>query len=151
MNSNSLKEKGFTEFVPLKGLAFCSLPINKGSVLILADSTLTGKPGSDILYIGRTKKPAKKIFGGYLAGNGSKANKKINSRLFENGCIEKVTISWMMADNPKAAQQELLESFTKDHGQCPPWNGPKIVAQKPQPKPKAAKPASVRKPIKSTA
>ncbi len=153
MNSLSLKEKGFTEFVPLKTLAFCSLPINQGSVLVLADSTQTGKEASDILYIGRTKKPTKRIFGGYLAGNGSKTTKKINSRLFDNGCIEKVTISWMMADNPKVAQQELLENFKKDHGECPPWNAPKNVTQKTKPESKAApevaKPRPKRKPVKS--
>ncbi len=153
MNSLSLKEKGFTEFVPLKELAFSSLPLNKGNVLVLADRTLTGKQASDILYIGRTKKPTKRIFGGYLAGNGSKSTRKINSRLFDDGYIEKVTISWMMADNPKVAQQELLENFKKDHGECPPWNASKNVIRKTKPEaktsPKVAKPRPKPKPVKS--
>ncbi len=149
MNSLSLIEKGFNRFVPLKELAFCSLPLNQGNVLVLADSTLNGKEGSDILYIGRTKKPTNRIFGGYLAGNGSKSTRKITSRLFDEGYIEKVTISWMMADNPKLSQQELLENFKKDHGQCPPWNLSKSKPQKPQPKPKVAKPRPKPKPVKS--
>src|SRR5271157_3914514 len=133
MNSLTLKENGFTEFVPLKGLAFYSLPYNKGSVLVLADNTLTGKPTSDILYIGRTKKPTKKILGGYLAGyGGGKTTRKISSRLLDDGYIEKVAIGWMLSDNPKAAQQELLESFKKDHGEYPAWNAPNKTPQKSQ-------------------
>ena len=108
MNSLTLKENGFADFVPLKGLPFSSLPFNKASVLVLVDSTLAGKPTSDILYIGRSKKPTKRIFGGYLAGYGGKATKKISSRLLDDGYIEKVAVSWMLSDNPKAAQEELL-------------------------------------------
>ena len=149
MNSLTLKEKGFAEFVPLKGLAFCSIPFNKGGVLVLADSTLTGKPASDVLYIGRTKKPSKRILGGYLAGYGSKTTRKINSKLIDDGYIEKVTISWMLSDNPKAAQQELLASFKKDHGEYPTWNAPKITSQKSKPVTKVAKVRPARKPAKS--
>jgi len=149
MNSITLKEKGFVEFVPLKGLVFSSLPHNKGSVLVLADGTITGKPASDILYIGRTKKPSKRILGGYLAGYGSKTSRKINSKLIDEGYIEKVTISWMLSDNPKAAQQELLGSFRKDHGEYPLWNAPKKTSQKSKPLPKVAKAHPARKPAKS--
>ena len=148
MNSLTLKENGFTEFVPLKALAFYSLPYNKGSVLVLADSTLTGKPTSDILYIGRTKKPTKRILGGYLAGYGGKTTRKINSKLIDDGFLEKVSIGWMLSDNPKAAQQELLESFKKDHGEYPAWNASNKTPQKSKPKPKVAKPRPARKPAK---
>jgi hypothetical protein len=150
MNSFTLKENGFTEFVPLKALAFYSLPYNKGSVLVLADSTLTGKPTSDILYIGRTKKPTKRILGGYLAGYGGKTTRKINSKLTDDGFLEKVSIGWMLSDNPKAAQQELLEKFKKDHGEYPAWNASNKAPQKSEPKPKVAKPRPARKPAKST-
>ena len=44
---------------------------------------------------------------------------KINSMLLNDGYIEKVTISWMFDENPKATQQELLENFKKEHGECP--------------------------------
>jgi hypothetical protein len=150
MNSLTLKENGFTEFVPLKALAFYSLPYNKGSVLVLADSTLTGKPTSDILYIGRTKKPTKRILGGYLAGYGGKTTRKINSKLIDGGFLEKISIGWMLSDNPKAAQQELLESFKKDHGEYPAWNASNKTPQKTKPKPKTAKRRPARKPAKST-
>ncbi len=128
MNSSTLKEKGFSEFVPLKELLFSSLPLNKGSVLVLADNTLTGKPTSDILYIGKSKKPTKRIFGGYLAGYGGKTTRKISSKLLDDGYLEKVAVSWMVTDDPKLAQQELLESFIKEHGEHPAWN----VSKKPQ-------------------
>ena len=51
----------------------------------------------------------------------------------------------MLTDNPKAAQQELLESFKKEHGEYPAWNASKKTLQKPQPKPKVAKASPVRK------
>jgi hypothetical protein len=154
MNSITLKQNGFAEFVPLKGLPFSSLPYNQGSVIVLTDSTITGKPASDILYIGKSKKLIKRIFGGYLAGYGSKANRKINSLLFDDGFLDKVSISWMLTDDPKAKQQELLEAFKKDHGEYPLWNAPKKVPQKPQiklkPAPKTDKSRSApRKPSNS--
>lgn len=150
MNSITLKENGFIEFVPIKGIMFSSIPYNKSSVIVLADSTITGKPTSDILYIGRTKKPSKRILGGYLAGYGGKTTRKIHSKLIDDGDVEKVTISWMLSDNPKAAQQKLLESFRKDHGEYPIWNAPKKTPPKSKPTPKVAKARPARKPAKST-
>ena len=135
MNSSTLKEKGFIEFVPLKNLPFSSLPLNKGAVLVLVDSTFAGKPVSDILYIGKTKKPHKRIFGGYLAGYGGKTTRKISSTLFDEGYIEKVAVSWILTEDPKATQEELLESYKKEHGKYPAWNVP---AKKPVKSPKKA-------------
>jgi hypothetical protein len=150
MNSLTLKENGFADFLPLKGLQFTSLPYNKNSVLVLADSTLTGKPTSDILYIGRSKKPTKRILGGYLAGYGGKTTRKIHSMLFDDGFIEKVAVSWMISDDPKATQKELLENFKKEHGEYPTWNASKKPVAKPQQAPKIVKanPAK-RKPTKA--
>jgi len=149
MNSLTLKEKGFAEFVPLKEIRFSSLPFDKGSVLVLTDSTLAGKPISDVLYIGKSKKPAKRILGGYLAGYGGKITRKISSRLLDDGYIEKVAVSWMLTDNPKAAQQELLESFKKEHGEYPAWNTVKKTSVNPQASAaKAAKPRTNPKPAK---
>lgn len=145
MNSLTLKENGFAEFLPLKGLPFSSLPYNKGSVLAIIDSTLSGKPTSDILYIGRSKKPTKRIFGGYLAGYGGKTTKKLNSKLLDDGYIEKVSISWMLSDNPKTAQQKLLENFKKEHGEYPAWNASKKMPKKPQTATKTAKARPARK------
>jgi hypothetical protein len=139
MNSSSFKEKGFSEFALLKEIPFSSLPFNKASVIVLADSTLTGKPTPDILYIGKSKKPTKRIFGGYLAGFGGKVTRKINSHIVGEGYLDKVSISWMLSNNPKVAQQELLESFKKEHGDYPAWNTKKTPAPKPQPAPKVAK------------
>ena len=149
MNSLTLKEKGFAEFVSLKELPFSSLPFNKGTVLVLADSTLAGKPASDILYIGKSRKPAKRIFGGYLAGYGGKTARKISSKLLDDGYIEKVAVSWMLTDNPKAAQQELLETFKKEHGEYPAWNSSKKTSATSQPsETKVGKPKSSRKTAK---
>jgi hypothetical protein len=148
MNSLTLKEKGFAEFLPLKGLQFSSLPLNKGSVFVLADITLAGKPTSDILYIGKSKKPAKRIFGGYLAGYGGKTTKKINSKLLDEGYIEKVAVSWMLTEDPKVAQQELLASFKKEHGDFPSWNALKKTPQNKAPAKKVVKVRPRSKPTK---
>jgi len=137
MNSLTLKEKIFSEFIPLKELTLTQVPSDKGCVIILADKTLSEKPGSNILYIGRSKKPAKRIFGGYIAGYGGKTNEKINANLCEQGCIEKIVISWLTVEDPKATQQELLESFKNEHGNYPAWNIKKT--EKIPPKPKTAK------------
>ncbi len=145
MNSLTLKEMGFVEFVPLKELSFSTTPNSKGSVLVLADTTLAGSQNTDILYIGRTKKPAKRIFGGYLAGCGGKTSRKINSKLLEEGFIEKVAISWMLNDDPKMAQKELLENFKKEHGEYPMWNSSKKKSETSQPTTKASKPRRARK------
>ena len=138
MNSLTLKENGFAEFVPLKGISFSTLPNDKSSVLILADCSLTGKPTSDILYIGKSKKPSKRVLGGYLSGYGGKTTRKINSMLLNDGYLEKVTISWRLSDDPKVTQKELLESFKKQHGEYPAWNVSKKASANLQPKAKAA-------------
>lgn len=150
MNSISLKENGFADFIPIKGLQFIDLPGEQNSILVLADSTLTGKPASDILYIGKSKNPAKRIFGGYLAGYGGKTTKKIHSKLFDDGNIEKVSISWMQNDNPKAMQKDMLERFKKEHGQYPVWNAQKTSAASPPLKAsKIVKAGRIRKSAKS--
>ena len=142
MNSLTLKEKGFSGFIPLQGLTFSSLPLNKSAVIVLADTTLARKPTSDLLYIGKTKKPAKRVFGGYLAGYGGKTTRKINSKLLNEGFMEKVTIGWMESDNPKQAQQQLLGDFKKEHSDCPPWN---LTKKKPvKAEPERAKVAPAR-------
>jgi hypothetical protein len=146
MNSLTLKENGFTEFIPLKGLSFSSLPFDKSSVFVLSDCTLTGKSISDILYIGKTKKLIKRVFGGYLAGFGGKTTQRINSMLLNDGYLEKVAISWMLSENPKLTQKELLENFNKEHGEYPSWNVSKKFPVIPKPKLKTASKAAKPRP-----
>ncbi len=150
MNSLTLKENGFGNFILLKDIEFTSLPYNKNSVLVLADCTLTSKPTSDILYIGKSKKPTKRVLGGYLAGYGGKTTRKIHSMLFNDGFIEKVAVSWMQSDDTKTAQKELLEHFKKEHGDYPAWNISKKVAVKPKQPVKIVKANPTRKPAKTT-
>jgi hypothetical protein len=133
MNSSTLKEKGFVDFILLQRLTFSSLPTEKGVVLVLADNTQVGKPNSNILYIGKSKKLAKRVFGGYLAGYGGKTTRKINSKLQNEGYMDKITISWMETENPKQTQQQILDDFKKEHGDCPPWNQSNKPAVKAKP------------------
>jgi hypothetical protein len=97
------------------------------------------------LYIGRSKKPVKKILGSYLAGFGGKSSKKIYSKLFDDGYIEKIALSWIESDNPRATQQEFLGKFAKEQGEFPKWNVAKKLPEKPKAKRNVAKPRSVRK------
>ncbi|MDR0372610.1 MAG: hypothetical protein LBI79_03485 [Nitrososphaerota archaeon] len=150
MNSLTLKENGFVDFRPLKGLQLSNIPENTNSVIIIADTTLIDKSKSDILYIGKTKKLAKRIFGGYLAGYGSKTTQKIHATLFNEGYIEKAAISWILTDDPKATQQELLEKYKNEHDNYPAWNVVKKIDTKPQKNTKkAAKPQKNTKKTKT--
>jgi hypothetical protein len=153
MNSLTLKEKGFVEFHPIKELSFSLIPLDKPVVLALVDKSLFGKPTSDILFIGKTKKPAKRIFAGYFAGYGGKTTKRINAKLVKDGYMEKTLVSWMLSDDAKTAQEKLLEDYKKEHGQYPEWNtvpkktekdsNTKKAVKMPAKKPlKTAKPAS---------
>jgi len=146
MNSTSIKEMGFTEWYPLKSLSFSNLPYNKGSVFVIIDKTLSGKGVSDVIYVGRSKKLTKKILGGYVSGYGGKNAKKINSKLFDEGYMDKTAISWILSDDPKSLQKELLTKFSKEHGEVPSWNVKKKSQQKatrPAAKPAAHPPRKV--------
>jgi hypothetical protein len=147
MNSLTLKEKGFVEFHPIKELSFSLIPLDKPVVLALADKSLSGKPASDILFIGKTKKPAKRIFAGYFAGYGGKTTKRINAKLVKDGYMEKIEVSWMISDDAKAIQAQLLEDFKKEHGQYPEWNTPAKKTEKDSKSKKVVK-APLKKPVK---
>jgi hypothetical protein len=146
MNSKTLKENGFADFSALKQLSISNLPSNDGQVFVLIDNTLSEKLASDVLYIGRAKKPIKKIFGGYIGGFGGKTAKKIHNALFKDGYLEKTSISWMASEDPKATQKDLLEKFKNEHGGNPPWNSPAKEPNVAKPRAKSAKPAATRKP-----
>ena len=44
MNSKTLTETGFCEWLPLKTLTLSNLPADKGSVIVIVDKELSGKP-----------------------------------------------------------------------------------------------------------
>ena len=145
MNSQTLLENGFSSFLRLKELSVLNLPKNEDHVLVLIDNTLSGEPDSDILYIGRARKPVKKVLGGYIGGFGGRTVKKIHGALFNDGYIEKASISLMPSDDPKAAQRKLLEKFRKEHGKYPSWNYPLNKPNKVQPKQETVKTRRTRK------
>jgi len=60
MNSKTLMETGFSDWLPLKTLALSNLPSDKAAVIVIVDKEPSGKEKSDILYIGRTKKTQQK-------------------------------------------------------------------------------------------
>jgi hypothetical protein len=148
MNSQTLKENGFSDPCPLKSVSFAILPFNQGSVFAIIDTSLTRKEATDILYIGRSKKPTRRILGEYLGGYGGKNAKRINSRLFEDSYIEKTAISWMLTDKPRAAQKELIDKYVQAHGESPLWNSSKKKQGKAS---KKAKPKAKAKPAVTAA
>ena len=145
MNSKTLMETGFSEWLPLKTLALSNLPSDKAAVIVIVDKEPSGKEKSDILYIGRTKKPSKRILGGYLGGYGGKNTKKINELLFNQGYIEKATISWILTDKPRIMQEELLAKYKVEHGELPVWNAKKKINVKPKEAPLRRKEVPVPK------
>ena len=132
MNSKTLNDTGFGEWFLLKNLSHANVPSDQGIVIAIVNKEPENKAESDILYIGRTKKPAKRILGGYLAGFGGKNTKKINQMLFSEGYLEKVAISWAPTAKPRILQEELLIKYQADHGKMPVWNAKKKVNVKPQ-------------------
>jgi hypothetical protein len=149
MNSKTLIEAGFSECIPMKNLSISVLPQDKSSVIVIVDQELSGLPMSDILYVGRAKKIAKKIMGGYLAGYGGKVAKKINQMLFDGGYIEKVSISWTLTDKPRILQKEILTRFKEEHGNLPLWNSKKRQSIKTKVTTSKTKKASFSKPKKA--
>ena len=59
--------------------------------------------------------------------------------------MAKEAISWMLTDNPKVSQQELLENFKKDNGEYPAWNTSNKTPQETKPKPKVTKESPAKK------
>ena len=148
MNSLELKKIGFSDSLPLATLSFSNLPQNKGMVFAIVDTTLCGKSETDILYIGRAKTPTKKLLGSLIAGYGGKGGKKINSKLCNEGYMEKAAIIWIQSDDPKATQKELLEKFAVEQSGYRCWNVAKKLPAKPkapEPKKRTAKPRPPRK------
>ncbi len=129
MNSSTLKESGFSQPCSLKTVSFSSLP-STSSIFAIIDTSLAGKAATDILYIGRSKRLAGKILGGYLAGYGGKNTKKISAALIGDGYIEKTAITWMSSDKPKAMQKALLAKYVQEHGKAPVWNASKKKPEK---------------------
>jgi hypothetical protein len=146
MNSKTLKEDGFADFHSLRELALQNMPGDEGHVFVLIDETLSEKPASDVLYIGRAKKPIRKVFGGYIGGSGGRTIKRIHEALFNDSYVEKIAISWLASDNPKRTQRELLEKFKSIHGQYPPWNTPKKAPAKTKSEQKTTTGRRTRKP-----
>jgi hypothetical protein len=130
MNSSTLTESGFIQWCPIKTLSISNLPIDKTSVFVIIDQSLSGKAGSDILYIGRSKKPIQRILGGYLAGYGGKNTRKISQKLLTEGYLEKTAICVLPTDKPRVMQQALLAKFAEEQGEYPSWNVKKKMPKK---------------------
>ena len=119
MNSTNLKELGFTDGVLLCKLNAADVPY-QGGLFALIDKTLEGT--TDIIYIGRAKNLVKRIYGDILGGQGKKGTRKIHDKLFNEGYLTKLEISWMPTDKLRARRADLLQKFKQEHGDNPSWN-----------------------------
>jgi hypothetical protein len=150
MNSLALKKIGFSDFLPLSTLSFSNLPQNKGIVFAVLDTTLYGKPETDILYIGRAKTPARKLLGSLIGGYGGKSGKKINAKLLNEGYMEKAAVGWILSDDPRVMQKELMDNFNREEAKYPSWNVSKKLTAKPKApeiKKKTSRPPPARKSV----
>ena len=130
MNSLTLTESGFIQWCPLKTISISNLPFNKSIVFVIIDKSVTGKATSDILYIGRAKKPSQRILGGYLGGYGGKNTRKISEKLLSEGFVEKTAISIILTEKPRVMQLALLTKFAEEQGEYPSWNVKKKLPPK---------------------
>ena len=119
MNSTSLKELGFTDSVSLAKITVADIPY-QGGLFTLIDRSMEG--ATDLVYIGQAKNLVKRIFGDIFGGRGKKSARKMHTKLFGEGYLGKLEISWMPADKLKARKADLLQKFRQEHGEYPSWN-----------------------------
>ena len=119
MNSSNLKELGFTEPLLLHKLTMEDLPYQSGLFALIDKSE---GATTDIVYIGRAKNLIKRIFGDIIGGQGKKSVRKIHERLFTEGCLQKLEISWLPSDNVRARKTDLVQRFKQEHAEMPAWN-----------------------------
>jgi hypothetical protein len=119
MNSTSLKELGFSDSIALAKVTAVDLPYQAG-LFAFIDKSMEGQ--TDLIYIGRAKNLEKRVFGDIFGGQGKKSMQKIHAKLFDEGYLGKLEISWMPADKLKARKADLLQKFKQEHGAYPSWN-----------------------------
>jgi hypothetical protein len=150
MKTKKLTDLGFTKWHPLTEVSASELK-NTGEVVFVLRYKGTGQRAvPEVRYIGRAKRPMRKILGGLVGGYGGKTTMGINKKLMTRNTISRINISWRASKDSKAEQKKILEEYKAVNGDVPLWNrkkGKPKAAPKTM-KPKPTKPSKTGKPTK---
>jgi hypothetical protein len=111
-------DEPFEKWVLLSHVRLCDLP-DYGvwpAVYGLRDSST-----KDMLKFGYTGALRRRIFADYIAGFGKS---RVHRRLFDDGMIERVEISWIRCRDDAEAERkegELRRCYKGARGRCPDW------------------------------
>lgn len=140
MKASRLAELGFKEWHSLQGVSASDLVAVGETVFMVGLRGPRSRGTPEIQYIGRAKRPMRKILGGLVAGYGGKETLRIHKELATREALGRAEISWKTSKDSKAEQRKLLSEYTGEHGVVPPWNrkGKAKTANKKTAKAKAA-------------
>jgi hypothetical protein len=165
MKTEKLTDLGFTKWHPLAEISASDFG-GAGEVVFVLRYKGTGKRAlPEVRYVGRSKRPMRKILGGLVGGYGGKTTTGLNKKLMTRNTISRINISWKASKDSKVEQKKILEEFRALNGDVPLWNRGKVKPKaapktkdpkqvkpaKPAKKVKPAKPAKSDKPAKTQA
>ena len=122
MKANRLAEIGFKEWHSLQGISASDLIGLGETIFIVGLKDPRSKSVSEIWYIGRAKRPMRKVLGGLVAGYGGKETLRIHKKLMAKEAMGRVQISWKTSRDSKGEQRRLLSEYRDEHGDLPLWN-----------------------------
>jgi len=122
MENEKLTDLGFKKWHKMGRLSASDLK-GAGEIVFVLRQSGRGRSTPEVLFIGRSKRPMKKILGGIITGSGGKGATKIHKALMKDNAIESTSISWKASKDSKAEQKKLLSEFKSEHGSLPNWNG----------------------------
>jgi hypothetical protein len=155
MKTDKLTDLGFTKWYPLAEISASEFK-DAGEVVFVLRHKGTGQRAvPEVRYVGRAKRPLRKILGGLVGGYGGKTTAGINKKLMTRNTIRRINISWKASKDSKTEQSKILEEYKALNGDIPLWNRkkekPKAPPKKKETKQKKpAKPAKPRKMGKPT-
>ena len=126
MDSLNLGKRGFSTWRPFEKEILRDAPI-KGGVYIfrkLGGQSFGRLIGiSNILYIGSSKRSLRQRLQQYFhPGPSQWTNKRIHEYAIKNS----VEVSWLLCDEPKSFEHDLLREYLDEHGELPPLNASNI-------------------------
>jgi hypothetical protein len=154
MKTEKLTDLGFTKWHPLAEISASDLK-GTGEVVFVLRYKGTGKRSvPEVRYIGRSKRPIRKILGGIVGGFGGKTTTDINRKLMTRNIISRINISWKASKDSKLEQKKILKEFSALNGDVPLWNRVKAkpktkLKTKDSKQSKPGKPTKTAKPTKA--
>ena len=122
MEAENFADLGFKKWHKVSTLSASDLK-GAGEIVFVLRQSSRGRKTPEVRFIGRSKRPVKKILGGIISGSGGKAAIKIHRALMKGNAIDSTSISWKASKDSKAEQRKLLSEYKSKHGSLPSWNG----------------------------